>query len=145
MAQGTISIHMSELVTEKAIKQIELTTTTCNKYIFFLKKNKKKKRKNQKKKKKKKEHWTWPRMWALECQKVSRPSSLSNVNSFSSQSPSNGLCISHRAPSTLAINALDAKLLEISFATSNGVVFHFFPSFTDPSGNTILTKQNPKK
>lgn len=84
-------------------------------------------------------------MCALECQKVSRPSSLSKVNSLSSQSVSKGLAMSHRTPFTCEINAFAAKLFEISLATSNGDVTHFFPSFTVPSGNVILTKAHKTK
>lgn len=80
-------------------------------------------------------------MWALECQKVSRPSSLSKVNNLRSQSPSKGLVMSHRTPFTCEINAFAAKLLEISLATSIGEVTHFLPSLTVPSGNVILNKK----
>ena len=81
---------------------------------------------------------TCPRMCALECQKVSRPSSLSNVNNLSSQSPSRGLDMSHKTPFTWEINALEAKPFDISLAISRGVVAHFFPSFTVPSSKVIL-------
>lgn len=50
--------------------------------------------------------------------------------------------MSHKTPSTWAIKAFAAKLLEISFATSNGAVFHFWPSFTVPSGKVILKKES---
>ena len=84
---------------------------------------------------------TCPRMCALECQKVSRPSSLSNVNNLSSQSPSRGLDMSHKIPFTREINALEAKPFDISLAISRGVVAHFFPSFTVPSGKVILDRR----
>lgn len=77
-------------------------------------------------------------MCALECQKVSRPSSLSNVNNLSSQSPSSGLERSHKTPFTWEIKALEAKPFDIPLAISSGVVSHFFPSFTVPSGKVIL-------
>jgi hypothetical protein len=50
--------------------------------------------------------------------------------------------MSHKTPLTFAIKALDAKPFDISLATSKGVVFHFFPSFTFPSGKTILYPNN---
>lgn len=84
-------------------------------------------------------------MWALECQKVSRPSSVSNVNNLSSQSPSNGLFMSHKTPFTIEIKALAAKLFDISFAISMGEVSHFLPSFTDPLGKVILSQKKKKK
>jgi hypothetical protein len=53
--------------------------------------------------------------------------------------------MSHRTPFTCEINAFAAKLFEISLATSNGDVTHFFPSLTVPSGNVILTKAHKTK
>jgi len=81
---------------------------------------------------------TWPRMWALECQKVSRPSSLSKLKILSSQSSSKGLFMSHNTPLTWEINAFAATLFPISFAISMGDECHLFPSFTVPSGKVIL-------
>lgn len=52
-------------------------------------------------------------MWALECQKVSRPSSVSKVNNLRSESASKGLVMSHKTPFTIEIKALAAKLFEI--------------------------------
>ena len=83
-------------------------------------------------------------MCALECQKVSRPSSLSKVNNLSPQSPSSALDMSHKTPFTWEINALEAKPFDISLAISKGVVSHFFPSFTVPSGKVILRHINIK-
>ena len=83
-------------------------------------------------------------MCALECQKVSRPSSLLNVNNLSPQSPSSALDMSHKTPFTWEINALEAKPFDISLAISKGVVSHFFPSFTVPSGKVILRHKNIK-
>uniref|UniRef100_A0A2P2LKQ7 ThreoninetRNA ligase n=1 Tax=Rhizophora mucronata TaxID=61149 RepID=A0A2P2LKQ7_RHIMU len=53
--------------------------------------------------------------------------------------------MSHELPLTSAINALAAKLFEISLAISIGEVIHFFPSFTVPSGKVILTQQKPQE
>ena len=81
---------------------------------------------------------TSPRIWALECQKVSRPSLVSNLNICNLQSLSSGLPISQSVSSTWAIKQLAANPLDISLAISIGVVIHFFPSLIAPSGKVTL-------
>lgn len=86
---------------------------------------------------------TSPRIWALECQKVSRPSLVSNLNICNLQSLSSGLPISQSVSSTWAIKQLDANPLDISLAISIGVVIHFFPSLIAPSGRVTLKGMAP--
>ena len=67
-----------------------------------------------------------------------RPSLLSNLNNFKSQSPSSGLVISQSSPFTCAIRQLAANPVDIPEAISIGVDIHFLPSFTAPSGKVTL-------
>lgn len=80
-----------------------------------------------------------PSTCADECQKVSRPSASANDSSCSAQSPSSGRNASQIfAPSSFATTTFFASALLICAATSRGVVTPLMPSFTDPSGRTIL-------
>jgi hypothetical protein len=54
---------------------------------------------------------TSPRICALECQKVSRPSSLSKLKILSVQSPSSGLAMSHSTSSTCIIKGSAGLML----------------------------------
>lgn len=93
--------------------------------------------------------FTWARMWALECQKVSQPLSLSNLKNSSEQSASSGLFMSHRTSFTEEISAEFANPTEICLAISVGVVSHLFPCFISftlsPSRMVTLIKQTNKQ
>jgi hypothetical protein len=102
-------------------------------------------------------------MWAEECQKTILPSGSSKVRSLISQSPSRGRKLSYssqwspwsavsasglmrpwsRVPTrlrnlTLATTTLSGRLLDRDLAMSRAVVSKLVPSFSFPSGRTIL-------